>query len=169
MNRVLKETAPYGDNDQEEETVEDRINQIMEGRKMMINASYFAFTATPKNKTRSPKGSVKHYPFHSYTMRQAVQEGFILGVLKNYTPVESYYYLAKTVEDARFLTPEKPRKSCAVMLNHTRMPSARKSKSWWIISIPSFLNSSVITRHSRNGWATPFLVRPISNKNNQEP
>jgi type I restriction enzyme R subunit len=48
MNRVLEETAPYGD---EEETVEDKIKQIMEGRKMVSNASYFAFTATPKNKT----------------------------------------------------------------------------------------------------------------------
>lgn len=100
MNRVLEETAPYGD---EEETVEDKINKIMEGRKMVTNASYFAFTATPKNKTLEifgePDGTVKHHPFHSYTMKQAIQEGFILDVLKNYTPVESYYRLAKTVED----------------------------------------------------------------------
>jgi len=70
-------------------------------------ASYFAFTATPKNKTLEifgdpdpqPDGTVKHHPFHSYTMKQAIQEGFILDVLKNYTPVESYYRLAKTLED----------------------------------------------------------------------
>ncbi|WP_233248371.1 type I restriction endonuclease [Desulfonatronum sp. SC1] len=108
MNRVLEETAPFGDSDDEGgETVEDRINKIMEGRKMVINAGYFAFTATPKNKTLEifgepdprPDGAVKHYPFHSYTMKQAVQEGFILDVLKNYTPVESYYRLTKTVED----------------------------------------------------------------------
>jgi type I restriction enzyme R subunit len=90
----------------EEETVEDKINKIMEGKKMLSNASYFAFTATPKNKTLEifgepdpqPDGSVKHNPFHSYTMKQAIQEGFILDVLKNYTPVESYYRLAKAVE-----------------------------------------------------------------------
>lgn len=108
MNRVLEETAPYsGTDDDEEETVEDKINKIMEGRKMVTNASYFAFTATPKNKTLEifgepdpqPDGTVKHHPFHSYTMKQAIQEGFILDVLKNYTPVESYYRLAKTVED----------------------------------------------------------------------
>jgi type I restriction enzyme R subunit len=108
MNRVLEETAPYGGSDDEgEETVEDKINKIMEGRKMVSNASYFAFTATPKNKTLEifgepdpqPDGTVKHHPFHSYTMKQAIQEGFILDVLKNYTPVESYYRLAKTVED----------------------------------------------------------------------
>lgn len=108
MNRVLEETAPDGGSDDEgEETVEDKINKIMEGRKMVTNASYFAFTATPKNKTLEifgepdpqPDGTVKHHPFHSYTMKQAIQEGFILDVLKNYTPVESYYRLAKTVED----------------------------------------------------------------------
>jgi len=92
---------------EEEETFEDKINKIMEGRKMLANASYFAFTATPKNRTLeifghpAPQtdGTIRHYPFHSYTMKQAIQEGFILDVLKNYTPVESYYRLAKTVED----------------------------------------------------------------------
>ncbi len=90
----------------EEETTEDRINRIMEGRKLLSNASYFAFTATPKNKTLEifgvavPEGEkVKHRPFHGYTMKQAVQEGFILDVLKHYTPVNSYYKLVKTVAD----------------------------------------------------------------------
>ena len=74
---------------------------------MLPNASYFAFTATPKNKTLEifgepepqPDGKVKHRPFHSYTMKQAIQEGFILDVLKNYTPVDSYYKLVKKIED----------------------------------------------------------------------
>ena len=85
---------------------EDAINRIMEARKMLPNASYFAFTATPKNKTLElfgepcPGGDkVKHHPFHSYTMKQAIQEGFILDVLENYTPVDSYYRLMKKVED----------------------------------------------------------------------
>ncbi len=89
----------------EDETVEDKINAIMESRKMLPNASYFAFTATPKNKTLEifgepyPEGdAVKHRPFHSYTMKQAIQEGFILDVLRYYTPVSSYYRLIKTVE-----------------------------------------------------------------------
>jgi type I restriction enzyme R subunit len=95
-----------GGGEEEEETTEDIINRIMESRKMLPNASYFAFTATPKNKTLEvfgdpwPEGDVvKHRPFHSYTMKQAIQEGFILDVLKNYTPVDSYYRLTKTVED----------------------------------------------------------------------
>ena len=90
---------------EEDETAEDKINRIMESRKLLSNASYFAFTATPKNKTLEifgtpvPEGgNTKHAPFHSYTMKQAIQEGFIVDVLKHYTPVDSYYRLVKTVE-----------------------------------------------------------------------
>lgn len=90
-----------------DETYEDKINRIMDSHKLLSNAGYFAFTATPKNKTLEifgnpqpmPDGTTKHRPFHSYTMKQAIQEGFIVDVLKNYTPVQSYYKLAKTVED----------------------------------------------------------------------
>ncbi|MBI4880995.1 MAG: type I restriction endonuclease subunit R [Planctomycetes bacterium] len=92
--------------EEDDETVEDKINRLMEAKKLLPNASYFAFTATPKNKTLeifgAPEpqadGTVKHHPFHSYTMKQAIQEGFILDVLRHYTPVESYYKLVKTVE-----------------------------------------------------------------------
>lgn len=97
--------ALSGHEEEEEETTEDRINKIMETRKMLHNASYFAFTATPKNRTLEIFGEpylegdqVKHRPFHSYTMKQAIQEGFILDVLQNYTPVQSYYKLIKKVE-----------------------------------------------------------------------
>ena len=104
MNVVLAETnREFGDDP--EITVEDRINQLMEAKKMISNANYFAFTSTPKNKTLEIFGeaftegdNVKHQPFHSYTMKQAIQEGFILDVLKYYTPVDSYYRLVKTVE-----------------------------------------------------------------------
>ena len=91
---------------EEYETTEDIINRIMESRKLLDNASYFAFTATPKNKTLelfgepySVAGEVKHKPFHCYTMKQAVEEGFILDVLKSYTPVKSYYRLIKKIEE----------------------------------------------------------------------
>jgi type I restriction enzyme R subunit len=101
MNMALSTQASDDEN-----TFEDEIIRIMETRKMLANASYFAFTATPKNKTLEifgvavPEGGVvKHKPFHSYTMKQAIQEGFILDVLKNYTTVDSYYKLMKTVED----------------------------------------------------------------------
>ena len=102
---ALNAALTGADDGEEDETVEDKINAIMESRKMLPNASYFAFTATPKNKTLEvfgepfPEGEkVKHRPFHSYTMKQAIQEGFILDVLRYYTPVNSYYRLVKTVE-----------------------------------------------------------------------
>jgi type I restriction enzyme, R subunit len=90
----------------DDETIEDRINRLMEAKKLLPNASYFAFTATPKNKTLEifgdpepqPDGTVRHRPFHSYSMKQAIQEGFILDVLRHYTPVNSYYRLVKTID-----------------------------------------------------------------------
>ncbi len=105
-------------NQDEEESAEDKINRLMESHKMLTNASYFAFTATPKNKTLEifgepdpqPDGKVRHYPFHSYTMKQAIQEGFILDVLKHYTPVESFYRLTKIVEDDPLFDSKKAQK-----------------------------------------------------------
>jgi type I restriction enzyme, R subunit len=101
MSQALSEVGGQED----DETSEDVINRIMASRKMLPNASYYAFTATPKNKTLetfgepySADGLTKHRPFHSYTMKQAIQEGFILDVLANYTPIQSYYKLVKTVE-----------------------------------------------------------------------
>ena len=91
--------------EEDDETTEDTINRIMAARKLLTNASYFAFTATPKNKTLEifgeaydAAGQTRHHPFHSYTMKQAIQEGFILDVLRYYTPVASYYKLIKKVE-----------------------------------------------------------------------
>ena len=103
VSGALSEAGARG----EEETYEDQINRLMESRKLLPNASYFAFTATPKNKTleffgvpeRQPDGTVKRRAFHTYSMKQAIEEGFILDVLKHYTPVRSYYRLAKSVED----------------------------------------------------------------------
>ena len=101
-----------------EDTINDALEKRMADRKILSNASYFAFTATPKNKTLEifgapapqPDGTVKHHPFHSYTIKQAIQEGFILDVLKNYTPVESYYRLTKTVEDDPLFDAKKAQK-----------------------------------------------------------
>lgn len=108
MNRALGEEADD----------EDAINYLMESRKMLTNASYFAFTATPKNKTleifgepHSQDGIVKPRPFHSYTMKQAIEEGFILDVLGYYTPVSSHYKLMKTVDaDPEFDTKKAQKK-----------------------------------------------------------
>lgn len=91
----------------DEMDLEDRLNQIIEGRKMVKNANYYAFTATPKNKTlqmfgvpfEQPDGETGYRPFHEYTMKQAIEEGFIMDVLKNYTTYNSYYKIVKAIEE----------------------------------------------------------------------
>ncbi len=101
MNMALS-----GNTGGEEEDLEDKLNAIIEGRKMVKNANYYAFTATPKNKTLEmfgcpfpkPDGETGYQPFHEYTMKQAIEEGFIKDVLKNYTTYASYYKIIKTVE-----------------------------------------------------------------------
>ena len=103
-----------------EDTVNAALEKRMSARKMMKNASYFAFTATPKSKTLEmfgealppdTEGKIKHRPFDSYTMKQAIEEGFILDVLKNYTPVDSYYKLIKKIEgDPEFDTKKAQKK-----------------------------------------------------------
>ncbi len=101
MSEALAEIEP-------EDAVNDALEQRMRSRKLLGNASYFAFTATPKNKTLEmfgdalppdANGKVQHKPFHGYTMKQAIQEHFILDVLASYTPVDSYYRLIKKIED----------------------------------------------------------------------
>lgn len=101
--------AGEGDEESEgEESVEDAVNKLIESRKMLANASYFAFTATPKNKTlelfgeryaEGDKPKFRSPEELTYTTKQAIQEGFILDVIANYTPVDSFYHVAKTVED----------------------------------------------------------------------
>lgn len=95
----------------EELDAEDEVNalvqQHIEGRRMASNANFYAFTATPKNKTleifgtpfEREDGEVGHRTCHVYTMKQAIEEGFIHDVLSNYTTYQSYYRIRKTVED----------------------------------------------------------------------
>lgn len=87
----------------DEDEVQDAILEIMKNRKMRDNASYFAFTATPKNATlerfgiKTTQGKFK--PFHLYSMKQAIEEGFILDVLTNYTTYKSYYQIEKSIRE----------------------------------------------------------------------
>jgi len=116
MNAALSDDDIEAD---PEDTVNDALEKRMASRKLLSNASYFAFTATPKNRTLElfgeplppdAEGKVKHRPFHSYTMKQAIEEGFILDVLKTFTPVNSYYKLVKKTEDDPEFDSKKARK-----------------------------------------------------------
>ncbi len=94
------EEAEHLESEMEEPTGEDLINRSMAARKRQPNLSFFAFTATPKQKTLElfgvPQPGGTFRPFHLYTMRQAIEEGFILDVLQNYTTFETYFNLLKT-------------------------------------------------------------------------
>lgn len=87
----------------DEDEVQDAILELMKKRKMQSNASYLAFTATPKNATLERFGEKtaegKFVPFHLYSMKQAIEEGFILDVLANYTTYKSYYQIEKSIKD----------------------------------------------------------------------
>ena len=93
------EEAAHGD-------TEDRLVNTLAGRGRQENISFFAFTATPKAKTlelfgqlvQRPSGA-RYEPFHLYSMRQAIEEGFILDVLKNYTTYQTYWRIEKAVAD----------------------------------------------------------------------
>ncbi|WP_347275278.1 RNA-binding domain-containing protein [Candidatus Kuenenia sp.] len=121
-----------------DEEVEDVVIQNMMKRGRQPNISFFAFTATPKYKTKKifdEPGPTGESPFHKYSMRQAIEERFILDVLKNYTTYETYFRIVKTAEDdpnverkkaaralARFLTmhPHNISQKTEVMVEHFR-------------------------------------------------
>ena len=103
VQKVLSYTSDEEQKDEEEKTTEDRILEELKTRGPQKNVSYFAFTATPKPETLQQFGT-KHAdgtfrPFSLYTMRQAIEENFILDVLKNYTTYDQYWALLKKVED----------------------------------------------------------------------
>jgi type I restriction enzyme R subunit len=104
MNRAMGSVAERSRSQEEDtEDAQDKILQAMRSRKMRGNASYLAFTATPKNSTLEKFGQ-KHadgsfHPFHLYSMKQAIEEGFILDVLANYTTYKSYYEIQKSIAD----------------------------------------------------------------------
>ena len=144
----------------EGETTEDAINRIMESKKMLPNASYFAFTATPKNKTLevfgeacAEGGTVKHRPFHSYTMKQAIQEGFILDVLRHYTPVDSYYRLMKTVEEDPEFDTKKAQKKLRRYVESHRHAIREKAE----IMVDHF-HQQVLARQKIGGKARAMVV-----------
>ena len=98
MNRAMGKSEV-----EEAEDAQDKILQAMKSRNIRGNASYLAFTATPKNTTLEKFGQQQHdgsfEPFHLYSMKQAIEEGFILDVLANYTTYKSYYEIEKSIQD----------------------------------------------------------------------
>ena len=144
----------------EEMDNEDKINAMMNGRKLLHNASYFAFTATPKNKTLEifgepyeDCGETKHRPFHVYTMKQAIQEGFILDVLQNYTPIDSFFKLLKTVKDDPKFDKKKAEKKLRNFVESHKYTIAKKAA----IMVDHF-HEQVIEKGKIGGQARAMIV-----------
>lgn len=88
----------------EDGDLEDMIVEMIKSKQFPKNVSFFAFTATPKAKTIELFGNKKTLDgkpeaFHEYSMKQAIEEGFIMDVLERYTPYKTFYKVAKKVED----------------------------------------------------------------------
>ncbi|MCU0440469.1 MAG: type I restriction endonuclease [Raineya sp.] len=161
MNAVLSDKGE-NDEDDEELTLEDKINALIESRKMIKNGSYFAFTATPKNKTLETFGVPRKYikdgeektafdAFHLYSMKQAIEEEFILDVLQNYTTYNSFYKLIKSVEEnPEFDTKQAQKKLRAYVEGH-EFAIAEKAK----IMIDHFHRE---VKHLINGEAKAMIV-----------
>ncbi|MCC6351909.1 MAG: type I restriction endonuclease subunit R [Fimbriimonadaceae bacterium] len=99
MKRILGEKPEAFDPEEEEQSSEDAVNAFAQSRGNQPNLSFFAFTATPKGKTLELFGTPEKRAFHIYSMRQAIEEGFILDVLKNYTTYWTWTKLAKQIPD----------------------------------------------------------------------
>lgn len=152
MNRAMGQ-----DPDNDIEDVQDKILDAMRSRKMRGNASYFAFTATPKNTTlekfgtKQPDGSF--HPFHLYTMKQAIEEGFILDVLSNYTTYKSYYEIQKSIEDNPLFDNKKAQKKLRAFVE--RSPSTIQVKAE--IMLDHFIQN-VVNAKKLKGKARGMIV-----------
>lgn len=127
LNRAMGSVV----NEEEDPDPQDKISEAMKSRKMAGNASYLAFTATPKNNTLEKFGikqeDGKFKPFHLYSMKQAIEEGFILDVLANYTTYKSYYEIEKSIEDNPLFDTSKAQKKLKVYVERHEQTIATKA------------------------------------------
>ncbi|EAL3975352.1 type I restriction endonuclease subunit R [Campylobacter upsaliensis] len=120
-----KAISNKNDKEMGEMDLEEELIKIIENKKFQKNASYFAFTATPKPKTLemfgSPceiNGEKKFIPFHLYSMKQAIEEGFILDVLKGYITYASYYKIVSKNDNREYDKKKANAKLKAYVTNH---------------------------------------------------
>ncbi|UMB60851.1 DEAD/DEAH box helicase family protein [Lutibacter sp. A80] len=131
--------------DRDELDAQDKIIDAMQARKMRGNASYLAFTATPKPITlekfgvSQQDGSFKE--FHLYSMKQAIEEGFILDVLSNYTTLKSYYEISKSIEENPLFDTSKAQKKLKAFVEQDERTIATKAEIMLDHFIPKLVNT----------------------------
>ncbi len=142
MNQAMGNTSE----DEDDEDPQDKILAAIRTRKMRGNASYLAFTATPKNNTLERFGikqaDGKYKPFHLYSMKQAIEEGFILDVLANYTTYKSYYEIEKSIQDNPLFDTVKAQKKLRTYVEQNKQTIATKAD----IMIDHFVTKLVNTK-----------------------
>ena len=136
---------------------QDMVLEIIKSRKLKNNASYFAFTATPKNSTLEKFGTKQadgsFAPFHLYSMKQAIEEGFILDVLSNYTTYKSYYEIVKSIDDNPYFRTDKAQKRLRGFVEKNPSTIATKTE----IIIDHFINN-VVKTNKLKGKAKAMVV-----------
>lgn len=133
------------------------LEKLMKDRKMSTNCSYFAFTATPKRETLERFGSEdaegKYHPFHLYSMKQAIEEGFILDVLTNYTTYKSYYELTKSIEENPEFNNERAQKKLRSAVERDPKTIAAKTE----VMLAHF-DAKIFRTHKLKGKAKAMVV-----------
>lgn len=150
---------------EEAEDAQDKILQAMKSRKMRGNASYLAFTATPKNTTlekfgqRQADGSYR--PFHLYSMKQAIEEGFILDVVANYTTYKSYYEIEKSIEDNPEFDTKKAQKKLRAYVERSQQTIDIKAEIMLDHFIPHVVNAKKLKGKAKGMVVTQNIETAI--------
>ena len=159
-DELKNDISAYEEDEDGDVDGEDLIRVLIKSRKLLPNASYFAFTATPKNKTLELFGvpyaegdQTKFCAFHLYSMKQAIEEGFIMDVLQNYTTYQSYYALLKKIED----DPEYDKLNAQKKLRHYVESHEHAIKKKAILIISHFVEN-VVQKKRMGGLAKAMLV-----------
>ena len=162
MSRKMKQVLSTNSLEEAEELdtkdmdeIDEEILKEMESYRNLKNVSFFAFTATPKNKTLEMFGIPDEYghyhPFHTYTMKQAIGEGFILDVLKNYVTYATYFKLVKKIQDDPEYEEKKAKRLLRVFVEQHPIAISRKAE----IMLNHFMSSTI---HKINGKAKAMVV-----------
>lgn len=153
----MNQAMGAGQNEEDEEDAQDKILKAMQARKMKGNASYLAFTATPKNATLERFGAKQEdgtfKPFHLYSMKQAIEEGFILDVLANYTTYKSYYEIEKSIQDNPLFDTKKAQKKLRAYVERHKQTIGTKAE----IMVEHFI-SKVYNTKKLKGKAKAMVI-----------
>lgn len=157
MNRVMGQD--------EEEDGQDKILKAMKSRKMRGNASYLAFTATPKNTTLEKFGEKQEdgsfEPFHLYSMKQAIEEGFILDVLANYTTYKSYYEIEKSIAENPEFDTKKAQKKLRAYVERSQQTINTKAEIMLEHFIPQVVNAKKLKGKAKGMVVTQNIETAI--------